>query len=35
MNYNEYNDFFGTPPKIPNAPDSKFSFIYADHWKTQ
>lgn len=23
MNYQEYEDFFGTPPKMPDAPNSK------------
>jgi hypothetical protein len=23
MNYREYEDFFGTPPKMPDAPDPK------------
>lgn len=25
MNYNEYEDFFGTPPKMPEPPNSKFN----------
>lgn len=28
MNYQEYEEFFGTPPKMPDAPYSKFLPYY-------
>lgn len=30
MNYREYEDFFGTPPKMPKAPDFKFILYNSD-----
>lgn len=27
MNYQEYEDFFGTPPKMPEAPKPKYLMI--------